>query len=186
MTKEQLKPGQQWYVLQVYANSELAVKKNIEAQQEHGFLQNINEIYVPIQEITSISPKGKKTLLQKALYAGYIYLLITDFDEKQIPMLRSISKVSKMVGSITKEEVDKLKEKINESAGTTKYRVSYEEGDRVLIKAGAFENFKGEVDEFNPEKNMVKVSVDIFGRKTDVELPLQDVEQIIDEQGQMA
>jgi len=171
----------QWYVLQVYANSEMAVKRNIEAQQAHGFLNNIKEIFVPVQEITSISPKGKKTILEKALYAGYIYLLIEDFDEKQIPMLRSISKVSKMVGSITDEEVNKLKERIASTQGKTQYRVSYEEGDRVLIKSGAFENFKGEVEEFEPEKNQVKVIVDIFSRKTEVELPLQDVELIIED-----
>jgi len=48
----------------------------------------------------------------------------------------------------------------------------------VLIKEGAFINFKGEVEEFIPEKNIVKVQVDIFGRKTDVELSVQDVEAI--------
>jgi transcriptional antiterminator NusG len=170
----------EWYVLQVYSNSELAVKRNIEAQQDLGFYLNIKEIYVPIEEITSISEKGKKTLLQKALYAGYIYLRIENYSDKSVTGLVNISKVSKMVGYISDEEVKKLKNKIENTEGKSKYRVSFDTGDMVLIKEGPFSNFKGEVDEFLPEKNTVKVQVDIFGRKTDVELAVQDVELVIE------
>ena len=168
----------QWYVLQVYANSELAVKRNIEAQQDHGFFLSIKEIYVPIEEITSISAKGKQTLLQKAMYSGYIYLRIENYNAKSIGGLVSVSKVSKMVGQISDKEVEILKEKIAGTSGTQKYRVSFNEGDTVLIKDGPFENFKGEVEEFIPEKNIVKLQVEIFGRKTEVEMPVQDVEAI--------
>lgn len=168
----------EWFVLQVYANSELAVKRNIEAQQEAGFFHSIKDIYVPIEEVISISPKGKRTELQKAMYAGYIYLQIEDYNPKKLQGLTAVSKVSKMVGQISDEEIEKLKEKIAGTKGQTKFRVSYNEGDMVLIKEGAFINFKGEVEEFIPEKNIVKVQVDIFGRKTDVELSVQDVEAI--------
>ena len=168
----------QWYVLQVYANSELAVKRNIEAEQENGFFTNIKEIFVPIEEITSISPKGKKSILQKALYAGYIYLNIENFDEKQVAALRRLNKVSQLVGLISETEVETMKAKIANTGGKPKYRVSYDKGDMVLIKSGPFANFKGEVDEFEPEKSQLKVQVDIFGRKTDVEISIQEVEAI--------
>jgi len=48
----------------------------------------------------------------------------------------------------------------------------------VKIKSGAFEGFDGVVDEVNPEKGMVKVTVTIFGRPTPVELEYWEVEAV--------
>jgi transcriptional antiterminator NusG len=169
----------EWYVLQVYANSELAVKRAIENQQEaQGFFENIEEIFVPIREVTSISPKGKKTLLQKALFPGYIYLNISNYDRKQMSDLNKIPKASQMLGTISDQEIDILKGKVEEEAGKIHYRVSFENGQKVLIKSGAFENFTGTVEEFEAEKNIVKVFVEIFGRSQEVELPIADVEPV--------
>jgi len=171
----------EWYVLQVYANSELAVKRAIENQkEEQDFFRNIEEVFVPIREVTSISPKGKKTLLQKALFPGYIYLKISDFDKKQMSDLIKIPKASQMLGTISEDEIKALKGKVEEEAGKIHYRVSFEKGQKVLIKSGAFENFTGTVEEFEAEKNIVKVSVEIFGRAQEVELPIADVEPVED------
>jgi len=171
----------EWYVLQVHANSELAVKRGIENQkQDQGFFENIEEVFVPIKEVTSISPKGKKTLLQKALFPGYIYLKISNYDKKQMGDLIRIPKASQMLGTISDEEIENLKIKIEDEAGKVHYRVSYEKGQKVLIKSGAFENFTGIVEDFEAEKNIVKVAVEIFGRAQDVEIGIAEVEPVED------
>lgn len=171
----------EWYVLQVHANSELAVKRGIENQKENqGFFENIEEVFVPIKEVTSISPKGKKTLLQKALFPGYIYLKISDYDTKQMADLIRIPKTSQMLGIISNQEIDNLKNKIKNEEGKVHYRVSFEKGQKVLIKEGPFANFTGNVEEFEAEKNIVKVNVEIFGRSQEVEISIAEVEPIED------
>ena len=44
-------------------------------------------------------------------------------------------------------------------------KLSFEKGETVMIREGAFENYEGTVDELFPEKGMVRVLVSIFGRQ---------------------
>ena len=56
--------------------------------------------------------------------------------------------------------------------------VNYAVGDTVSITDGPLENFSGTVDEIDQEKNMVRVTISMFGRETSVELELDQVERL--------
>ena len=56
---------------------------------------------------------------------------------------------------------------------------SYEIGDQVKITEGPFATFTGAVEEINAEKNKLRVTVQIFGRATPVEVDLLQVEKAI-------
>lgn len=49
-------------------------------------------------------------------------------------------------------------------------------GDTVKIIDGPLENFSGVVDEIDREKNMVRVTISMFGRETTAELELAQAE----------
>ena len=74
-------------------------------------------------------------------------------------------------------EVDQIKAQISESEETEKPKVSFEVGETVKINDGPFLNFSGVIEEIEPEKGKLKVTVDIFGRKTPVELEYWQVEK---------
>jgi transcriptional antiterminator NusG len=50
-------------------------------------------------------------------------------------------------------------------------------GQRVRVIDGPFKAFVGHVDEINLETRKVKLAVVMFGRKTPVELDLEQIEQ---------
>ena len=50
-------------------------------------------------------------------------------------------------------------------------------GDVVEISTGPFEGFDGKVEEINPEKQILKVIIDILGRDTTAEIPYADIKQ---------
>ena len=50
-------------------------------------------------------------------------------------------------------------------------------GETIKINDGPFLNFSGVIEEIEPERGKLKVSVDIFGRKTMVELEYWQVEK---------
>ncbi len=56
--------------------------------------------------------------------------------------------------------------------------VNYSEGDSVRIANGPLMDFVGTVDKIDKEKNIVNVTVSMFGRNTPVELELDKVEII--------
>ena len=61
---------------------------------------------------------------------------------------------------------------------TVKIKQSYEVGDKVKITEGPFATFSGSVEEVMAEKNKLRVSVQIFGRVTPVEVDVLQVEKI--------
>jgi transcriptional antiterminator NusG len=51
-------------------------------------------------------------------------------------------------------------------------------GDRVRIKAGPFAAFTGKIEGINQLKSMLKVTVDIFGRRTAVKVNFREAEKL--------
>ncbi|HSQ23313.1 MAG TPA: KOW motif-containing protein [Pyrinomonadaceae bacterium] len=51
-------------------------------------------------------------------------------------------------------------------------------GDMVRIRAGAFQNFRGRIEEVDKQQATLKVRVEIFGRPEPIELRFVDVEKI--------
>ncbi len=49
-------------------------------------------------------------------------------------------------------------------------RFNFEVGENVKINDGPFMNFSGVIEEIDPERGKLKVTVNIFGRNTPVEL----------------
>ena len=56
--------------------------------------------------------------------------------------------------------------------------VDYAVGDTVNIVDGPLANFCGVVEEIDREKNMVRVTISMFGRETSVELELDQAERM--------
>ena len=56
--------------------------------------------------------------------------------------------------------------------------IAFEVGEVLNIIEGPFESFSGSVEEYDSEKQKVKISVSIFGRATSVELDVNQVEKL--------
>ncbi len=75
------------------------------------------------------------------------------------------------------EEVEAIKNQISASEEHEKPKVSFEVGETVKINNGPFLNFSGVIEEVEPERGKLKVTVNIFGRNTPVELEYWQVEK---------
>jgi transcriptional antiterminator NusG len=78
---------------------------------------------------------------------------------------------------ITEKEVAAIMRQIQEGVEKPKPKVLFEVGEGVRVTEGPFNDFHGNVEEVNYDKNKLRVSVLIFGRPTPVELDFGQVEK---------
>ena len=177
------KENMNWYALQVYSGSELAVKKAIEnLKKELKLDDKIGEVIVPTEQVIEVK-NGKKKIYERSIYPGYVFLQ-ANLDTALWHKIQSLPKVGRFIGEskkptpLKKEDIELILQKAKQKAAP-KPKVSFEEGEVVRIIDGPFANFTGEVEDFDYEKGMLKLNVTIFGRSTPVEIHYTKVEKIV-------
>ena len=73
--------------------------------------------------------------------------------------------------------MEQVLNQVEEKKERVKPKVLFEPSDTVKITDGPFLNFNGLVEEVDPERGKLKVSVAIFGRSAPVELEYWQVER---------
>ena len=166
-----------WYVVHTYSGYENKVASNLEKTVENRNLQDmIQEIKVPTETVTEI--KDDKTHeVERKLYPGYVFIKMVYTDETWY-VVRNIRGCTGFVGPSSKP-VPLSNEEVHRMGVETKsVEVSYQGGDSVRVVDGPLEDFVGTVDEIDTDKNMVRVTVSMFGRETPVELELNQAEPL--------
>ncbi|MBY0587759.1 transcription termination/antitermination protein NusG [bacterium] len=175
----------QWYVLKVQSNRENSIRDAILRRLKiAGIEERVAEVVVPTEKVTEMKG-GKKRVMERKFYPGYIMCRMI-MDEDTWFTIRETPGVGDFVGSggkpvaMTADDVARMlgrKEKAAEEK-QPRLKISFDKGDRVKIKEGAFENFEGNVDEVIESKGLVRVIVNVFNRPTPVELEYWQVEPV--------
>ena len=178
----------QWFVLHTLAGQEQKVRDTINRRIKTDEMESyINEVLLPMETVVEVRG-GKKTVTTRKLHPGYVYIEMILLDDGKRPLekpwyfVKDIQGVIGFVGGerpmeVTAEEIATIKEQISESEDAERPKVSFEVGETVKINDGPFLNFTGVIEEVEPDKGKLKVTVDIFGRKTPVELEYWQVEK---------
>jgi len=178
----------QWFVIHTLSGQEQKVKENIEKRmkaEEMG--EYIKEVLVPMEKVAEVR-SGKKTVSTRKLYPGYVFVDMMLLDEnnrvieKPWYFIRDTPGIIGFVGGdrptpTSQDEIATIKAQISESEDTERPKVHFDVGETVKINDGPFLNFSGVIEEIEPERGKLKVTVNIFGRNTPVELEYWQVEK---------
>jgi transcriptional antiterminator NusG len=175
----------EWYVVHTYSGYESKVQEKIAAMiNEKGLQKEIEKVFLPVENVIEIK-RGEKHQVSKKIFPGYILLQINDLTDDVILEVKNIQGVTDFVRAgqeydskplpLPKSEIKNLLEKAISSP--SKPKTQFEVGDAVSIMSGPFMDFVGIVDEVDIDKGKLKLMVDIFGRKTAVELNFDQVEK---------
>lgn len=187
MTTE-VKSELQWFVLHTLSGQEQKVKESIEKRakiEEMGDL--IKEVLIPTERVAEVK-KGKRTTTTRKFYPGYILVHMKLLDENNKLVERSwyfIRETPGIIGFIggdrpvplKPDEVESILAQIQERQDKVAPKVAFEKGETVKITDGPFQNFTGVIEEVDPSRGKLKISVSIFGRSTPVELEYWQVER---------
>ena len=178
----------EWYTIQTLSGQEQKAEKSLHKRiVEEEMSEYINEVLVPMEKVVEVRG-GKKTVTQRKLYPGYIFIDMQLYDEEKrllAPPWDFIRNTQGIIGFLGGErpiatpaaDIDVIKVQVADSEETEKPKVNFEVGEEVKINDGPFQNYNGAVEEMDAESGKLKVTIDIFGRSTPVELEYWQVEK---------
>lgn len=179
--------GAQWFAVHTLSGQEQKVKTYIEKFKKAEELDDfIHEVLLPTEVVSEVKG-GKKSVKTRKLYPGYVFVNMKLFEEgkviiKPFYFVKDAAGVIGFVGGehpapLRQSEIDEIKARVEAATGKEVPKVSFEVGEEVKITDGAFANLTGRVDEIDPARGKLKISVSIFGRFTPVELEYWQVQR---------
>jgi transcription termination/antitermination protein NusG len=178
----------QWFVVHTLSGHEKKVKESIEKHvviEELGEL--VGDVLIPMEKVSEVK-QGKRSTVNRKFFPGYILVDIAlkedgnTIDERVWHFINETNGVIGFLGgqkpkALSQPEVDSIFGQMEDKKERVKPKVAFEPGETVEIVDGPFQSFSGMVEEVDPERGKLKVSVAIFGRTTPVELEYWQVER---------
>jgi transcriptional antiterminator NusG len=174
----------QWFILKVQSNREDSIReallRRISMQGMDGMF---GEVIVPKEQVTDFKG-GKKRVVSRKLYPGYILVQMVLNDETWF-LVRETGGIGDFTGSAGRpspmlpQDVAKLLHKDEEeTTEAPRLKINFKKGDKVKINEGTFENFEGEVEQIDESNGRVTVMLSIFGRSTPVDIEYWQIESV--------
>lgn len=170
-----------WYVLQVYAGYEEAIKADLLKRiQEDGLQDYFGDILIPSAKLRQFFDVNEAQ--NEQLFPGYMLIEMVA-ETKTMRLVQSNPRVIRFLGGtqpvpLSRKEIDRI---ISQMKGELKVTVTEKAdfviGSEVEIKEGPFDGFIGIIDKVDRDSERLTVMVSIFGRMTPVELAFNQVKQ---------
>ena len=173
-----------WYILKVQSNREDSIRETLLRRiSMQGMDKWFGEVIVPKEQVTEFKG-GKKRVVSRKLYPGYILVNMILNDETWY-LVRETGGIGDFTGSAGRpspmlpQDVAKLLNKSEEKTDEQpRLKINFKKGDRVKINEGTFENFEGEVEQIDEANGRVTVMLSIFGRSTPVDIEYWQIESV--------
>ena len=139
----------------------------------------IFSILIPTEKKIKIKNGKRKVIIEK-IFPGYVLVEMMVTDDSWY-MVRNTPNVTGFIGTgtiptpLSPEEIKSLQKRMN--IDEPEYKIDVEINDAVKIVDGPFKNFEGKVQNVDTERGKIKVSVNMFGRETPVELDFLQIKK---------
>ncbi len=171
-----------WYAVHTIAGHENKVKDVLtrRAQVEGFWDLDMYQILIPTEREMQ-TRNGKRYEMDRKVFPGYILVQMQMTDDTY-KLVKSTSGVTGFVQSGNKpvplEEYEVRRIMTNLEASRETPKVNWNKGDAIRVVEGPFSDFTGKIEEVSPDKEKLKVLINIFGRDTPVELDFSQVEKL--------
>ena len=168
-----------------------AIQTQRELDAREGIDDGVDDIRIPIDkvQVAQTNAKGVRKVVTKERkrYPGYVLIQARLYKEDGElnpdvwDMVKGTQGVIGFIGGnnpVMLSETEVTEMLYNEAVEQPKARIAYKVGEKVSIKYGAFQGFDAVVEAIDNERARLKVSVNIFGRSTAIELANDEVEKI--------
>ena len=173
----------EYYVIQAFSNCEKKVKAALEERiNMSGLSDMFGDIMIPTEQVTELK-KGQKKQMERKFFPGYM-LVQMEMNDDTWHLVRKTPNVMGFIGGtrnkpvpLSEDELNRITNRVEKTTEQPVFKTVFESGETVRINDGPFNDFSGTVEEVDYEKNLIRVSVSIFGKSTPVELNFSQVEK---------
>ena len=173
----------EYYVIQAFSNCEKKVKAALEERiNMSGLTDMFGDIMIPTEQVTELK-KGQKKQMERKFFPGYM-LVQMEMNDDTWHLVRKTPNVMGFMGGtrnkpmpLSEDELNRITNRVEKTTEQPVFKTVFESGETVRINDGPFNDFSGSVEEVDYEKNLIRVSVSIFGKSTPVELNFSQVEK---------
>lgn len=173
-----------WYVVHVYSSMEKSVQRALQERIEHApeeIRSRFGQVLVPVEKVVEIK-NDRRVETERRMYAGYVLVQMEVTDETW-HLVNSTPKVTGFLGGnrpacLAPHEIEAILHTQDQSAEKPRPKISFAIDEKVRLCEGAFQDFTGRIVDIDYEKNRLRVSVEIFGRETPVDIAFSGVEKI--------
>lgn len=182
-------PRDQWFVIHVRSGLEQKVRdsmlRRIEKEEMGDY---VFQVLVPMERVAEVK-KGKRSESNRKFFPGYVIANCHLLDEhnrlieKTWYFVKETDGVLNFAGtkdhpiSMRAKEVEAMLAQVGDKSEGAVPKIAFNLGDTVRVADGPFESQNGIVEEIDPERGVLRVSVNIFGRSTPVDLEYWQVEK---------
>lgn len=182
-------PRDQWFVIHVRSGLEQKVRdsmlRRIEKEEMGDY---VFQVLVPMERVAEVK-KGKRSESNRKFFPGYVIANCHLLDEhnrlvdKTWYFVKETDGVLNFAGTkdhpipMRAKEVEAMLAQVGDKAEGAVPKIAFNLGDTVRVADGPFESQNGIVEEIDPERGVLRVSVNIFGRSTPVDLEYWQVEK---------
>ncbi len=172
-----------WYVVQVYAGYEEAIKNDILKRiKDAGFEHYFGDVLIPSTKLktmfAAVDANGKN---EQQLFPGYL-LIEMELIPEAIRLVQSTPKVTRFLGGkdpmpLSQKEIDRVLSQMKGEVALATKKSEFVVGSEVDISEGPFAGFVGVIDKIDENNERLTVMVSIFGRMTPIELGFDQVKR---------
>ena len=188
----------QWFVLHTLTGQENKAQRSIEARVRLERMEDyVGRCVIPTERVSEKKNGRKRTIIRK-FFPGYVLCELALYDEERgvdengrraiyertWQFLRETPGVIGFVGGerpmpLKQSEVDAiLSNKPQGSPAAERPKVNFSVDETVKITDGAFMGLTGQITMVDPDKGKLKVEVNIFSRKVQVDAEYWQVEKV--------
>jgi len=171
-----------WYVIQAYSGYENKVKLSLEERiRQAGMEDSFGDILIPKESVQQ-NRAGKKRVVNKNFYPGYIFVQMNLTDETW-HLIKATPKVSGFIGGrhpspVPEREINLIAQQVADGKVAPRPSETFKAGDVVRVAKAPFTNHTGTIEEVLEDKQRVRVLMNLFGRAAPVEFKYEDVEKL--------
>ena len=149
-----------WYVVHVYSGMEKSVQRAlIERISRSPVGEQFGQVLVPTEEVIE-TRNNRRYVVERRMYAGYVLVQMLMNDDTW-HLVKSTPKVTGFLGGnrpapLADAEIANILQTQEQTADKPRPKISFEIGESVRLKEGAFADFNGRIEEVDYDKNRLE------------------------------